>query len=425
MDSAKLTLNGHDYDLPTTVGEEGEVGIDIGKLRSNSGAITLDPGYGNTGSCRSAITFVNGEEGILRYRGIAIDELCEHASFEEVAQLLVHGELPSESALKTFHEAIVSNGDLPAGMLSMIDAFPANGHPMGVLASMTAALSTFYPDADPLEDIDGVFGALMGRAMSIAAAAYRKEKGLGSLPEVDPSASYAANFLRLCFSENGKEYKPPKTLEHALDMLLIVHADHEQNCSTSSVRMVGSSHANIFASITAGICGLWGPRHGGANQAVLEMLEQIQADGGDCSKYMELVKDKESGKRLMGFGHRVYKNFDPRAKIMKKACDEVLGELGVEDPLLDIARKLESIALEDDFFVKRKLYPNVDFYSGIVYRALGIPTEMFTVMFALGRLPGWLAHWKELRDENSRIHRPRQIYTGYTARPYVPMAQRG
>ncbi len=425
MNSARLTLNGNEFELPTLVGEEGEVGIDIAKLRGSSGAITLDPGYGNTGSCRSAITFVDGEKGILRYRGIAIDELSADASFEEVSHLLIHGELPTESTLKSFTSALAANNDLPKEMVTMIDAFPKDGHPMGILAAMMAALSTFYPDADPDADLDGVVAGLMGRAMSIAALSYRKQKGLGPLPEIDPSVSYAANFLRLSHAESGKEYKPSKVLEHALDMLLIVHADHEQNCSTSTVRMVGSSQANIFASMAGGICGLWGPLHGGANQAVLEMLEQIQANGGDCTKHMELVKDKESGVRLMGFGHRVYKNFDPRATIMKKACDEVLGELGIEDPLLDIARKLEKIALDDDFFVKRKLYPNVDFYSGIVYRAMGIPTDMFTVMFALGRMPGWLAHWKELRDEGSRIHRPRQIYTGYQARPYVPVADRG
>jgi citrate synthase len=425
MTTARLTLNGNEFDLPTLVGEEGEVGIDIGKLRGSSGAITLDPGYGNTGSCRSAITFVDGEKGTLRYRGIAIDDLSANADFEEVAHLLIHGELPSESTLKGFTSAIASNSDLPAGMIEMIDAFPKDAHPMGILAAMTAALSTFYPDADPETDLDGCVAGLMGRAMSIAAASLRKQKGLGPLPEIDPSASYAANFLRLSLAENGKDYTPSKVLEHALDMLLIVHADHEQNCSTSSVRMVGSSQANIFASMTAGICGLWGPLHGGANQAVLEMLEEIQSNGGDCTQYMELVKDKESGVRLMGFGHRVYKNFDPRATIMKKACDEVLGELGVTDPLLDIARKLEQIALDDEYFVKRKLYPNVDFYSGIVYRAMGIPTDMFTVMFALGRMPGWLAHWNELREEGARIHRPRQIYTGYQNRPYVPLADRG
>jgi len=425
MTTARLTLNGNEFDLPTLVGEEGEVGIDIGKLRGSSGAITLDPGYGNTGSCRSAITFVDGEKGILRYRGIAIDDLSANADFEEVAHLLIHGELPSESTLKGFTTALTRNSDLPDGMTAMIDAFPENAHPMGILAAMTAALSTFYPDVDPEADLDGCVAGLMGRAMSIAALSYRKQKGLGPLPEIDPSASYAANFLRLSLAENGKDYTPSKVMEHALDMLLIVHADHEQNCSTSSVRMVGSSQANIFASMSSGICGLWGPLHGGANQAVLEMLEDIQSNGGDCTKYMELVKDKESGVRLMGFGHRVYKNFDPRATIMKKACDEVLGELGVTDPLLDIARKLEQIALDDDYFVKRKLYPNVDFYSGIVYRAMGIPTDMFTVMFALGRMPGWLAHWNELREEGSRIHRPRQIYTGYQARPYVAIADRG
>jgi len=425
MDSARLTLNGNEFDLPTLVGEEGEVGIDIAKLRGASGAITLDPGYGNTGSCRSAITFVDGEKGILRYRGITIDDLCENASFEEVAYLLIHGELPSDSALTGFTSALAANSDLPEGMAAMIGAFPKDGHPMGILAAMTAALSTFYPDADPDANLDGCVAGLMGRVMSIAALSYRKQKGLGALPDLDPNASYAANFLRLSHAENGKDYTPSKVLEHALDMLLIVHADHEQNCSTSSVRMVGSSQANIFASMTGGICGLWGPLHGGANQAVLEMLEDIQSNGGDCSKYMELVKDKESGVRLMGFGHRVYKNFDPRATIMKKACDEVLGELGVTDPLLDIARKLEQIALDDDYFVQRKLYPNVDFYSGIVYRAMGIPTDMFTVMFALGRMPGWLAHWNELRAEGGRIHRPRQIYTGYQARPYVAMADRG
>ncbi len=421
---AKLTLNGEDYDLPVTVGSEGETGIDIMKLRGASGAITLDPGYGNTGSCESSITFIDGEKGILRYRGYPIDQLAEQADFLEICWLLIYGELPNAAELESFRSDLTTHTLLHEDMKKFFEGFPPHGHPMAILASMVTSLSTFYPPMAGDEHVDMNIRRLLAKLPTIAAFSYKKSIGQ---PFIYPrnDLDYCGNFLNMMFAVPSQLYQVNPTLSKALNMLLILHADHEQNCSTSTVRMVGSSQANLFASIAAGITALWGPLHGGANQKVLEMLQRIQDDGGDYQKYVAMAKDKDSGFRLMGFGHRVYKNFDPRARLLKGACDAVLTELGVTDPLLDIAKNLEKIALEDDFFVQRKLYPNVDFYSGIIYRAMGFPTEMFTVLFALGRLPGWIAQWKEMReDPKSRINRPRQIYTGATERPFVPVDKR-
>lgn len=420
MANAKLTLNGKDYSLPVIVGTEDEVAVDCTKLRSESGAITYDPGYGNTGSCKSAITFIDGEKGILRHRGYPIEDLAANATFTEVAYLLIYGELPNDKQIGAWRTDLSDHSVLHERMVKLIDHFPLTAHPMGMLASLVASMASFYPQNGE-DDIDVHITRLIAQVKTIAAFYYKWSIGQ---PFVYPrrESSYSTNFLRMMFGSNTEEWEVPKVLENALRMLLIVHADHEQNCSTSTVRMVGSSNANIYASMAAGICALWGPRHGGANQAVLEMLEEIRGAGGDYKGLMQKVKDKESGARLMGFGHRVYKNFDPRAQILKKSCDQVLKALGKTDPLLDIAKNLEAIALKDDYFVERNLYPNVDFYSGILYRAMGIPMEMFTVMFAIGRMPGWIAHWKEMRDEGSRIHRPRQIYTGETKRPYKKKA---
>ena len=424
MDSAQLTLNGEEYELPLVVGSENECGIDITKLRSSSGAVTLDSGYGNTGACESAICFINGEEGILRYRGYPIEQLAENASFPEVCFLLINGELPDAARLEKFSNDLTNHSMIHEDMKKFFEGYPASAHPMAVLSSMIASLATYYPEMEGSDDEDLNIVRILAKAKTIAAWAYKKSIGQ---PLVYPQndLSYCANFLRMMFAVPTEEYQVPKVLENALNLLLILHADHEQNCSTSTVRMVASSQANIFAALSAGICALWGPLHGGANQKVLEMLEVIRNDGSDFQKYVALAKDKDSDFRLMGFGHRVYKNFDPRATLLREACDEVLGELGVNDPLLEIAKQLEDVALNDDYFVQRRLYPNVDFYSGMLYRAMGIPTNMFTVMFALGRLPGWIAHLKELRgDPGSRIGRPRQIYTGPTQRDYVPLDQR-
>ena len=417
MPTAKLILNGNEFEFPVETGAEGELGIDISTLRAKTHAITLDPGYGNTGSCESAITFVDGEKGILRYRGYPIEDLASRSSFSRIAYLLIYGELANDEELAQWQADLTRHSFLHERMVKMLDHFPLTSHPMGTLTSLLASMSTFYPDHESEENIDLSIRRIMGQVKTMAAFAYKQAVGE---PFVYPLSGlgYCANFLRMMFGSPAEEYEIPRVLESALNMLLIVHADHEQNCSTSTVRMVGSSHANIFASMAAGVCALWGPLHGGANQAVIEMLEKIRDDGGDYSKFIEMAKDKDSGFRLMGFGHRVYKNFDPRATLMKKACDEVLDHLGVDDPLLDIAKHLETAALEDDFFVERKLYPNVDFYSGIIYRAMGIPVSMFTVMFAMGRMPGWIAHWKEMRSDGSRIHRPRQIYTGQTKREF-------
>jgi citrate synthase len=421
---AQLSLEGKQYELPVVVGSEGEVGIDIQQLRAQSGAITLDPGYGNTGACESAITFIDGEAGILRYRGYPIEEIAGKAQFTEICYLLIYGSLPSRAEFKQFEDRLTYHTLLHEDMKKFFEGFPSSAHPMAMLSSMVASLSAYYPDSTKSVDLDLNIARLLAKAPTVAAFSYKKSIGQPFMyPRND--LAYGSRFLNMMFAVPAEPYNVRPVLDRALNLLLILHADHEQNCSTSTVRMVGSSQANLFASISAGICALWGPLHGGANQAVIEMLEGIRDDGGDFKKYVDMAKDKNSGFRLMGFGHRVYKNFDPRARILKRMADDVLAELGVQDPLLDIAKSLEEVALHDDFFVSRKLYPNVDFYSGIIYRAMGIPTNMFTVMFALGRLPGWIAHWKEMLDDpKNRINRPRQIYTGPTQRPYVPLDQR-
>jgi citrate synthase len=416
-------LDGKEYELPTLVGSEGEVGIDISALRAKSNAITLDPGFGNTGSCRSAITFIDGEKGILRYRGYPIEQLAENATFSEVSYLLIYGELPNRQQVDEWRKKLTYHSMIHEDMKKFFEGFPPTAHPMAILSSMVASLSTYYAD-DPKSEADLNIVRLLAKLKTIAAYAYKKSIGQ---PMIHPrnELSYVANFLHMMFAVPTEPYAVPKVLEDALNALLILHADHEQNCSTSTVRLVGSSQANLYASISAGICALWGPLHGGANQEVLEMLERIRDDGGDFRKFVALAKDKKSSFKLMGFGHRVYKNFDPRAVILKKKCDEVLKLLGINDPLLEIAKHLEEVALSDEYFVERKLYPNVDFYSGIIYRAMGIPTNMFTVMFALGRLPGWIAHWKELRDDSTgRINRPRQIYIGPSERAFISIDKR-
>jgi citrate synthase len=419
--TARLVLDGKETELPVTVGPEGETGIDITQLRAKTGAITLDPGYGNTGACESAITFIDGEAGILRYRGYPIEELAGQARFTEVCYLLIYGKLPDQQELQKFEQRLTYHTLLHEDMKKFYEGFPASAHPMAMLSSMISSLSAYYPDE---VDVDLHIARLLAKSATIAAFSYKKNVGQ---PFIYPrnDLSYCSNFLYMMHAVPSEPYKVRPVFERALDLLLILHADHEQNCSTSTVRMVGSSQANLFASISAGVCALWGPLHGGANQAVIEMLERIRADHGDYKKYIDMAKDKSSGFRLMGFGHRVYKNFDPRARILKKMTDDVLEELGIDDPLLEIAKRLEEVALHDEFFVSRKLYPNVDFYSGIIYRAMGIPTNMFTVMFALGRMPGWIAHWREMRnDPSTRINRPRQIYTGETQRPFAPIEQR-
>jgi citrate synthase len=419
MSTAKLTLDGKEYEFPLVVGSEGEVGIEISKLREKTGAVTLDDGYGNTGSCRSAITFIDGDRGILRYRGYPIEQL-EQARFTEVAYLLIYGKLPSDAELRAWREKLTRHSLIHEDMKKFFEGFSSNAHPMAILSAMVASFSTYYPDTDD-EALNIV--RLLAKAKTVAAFSYKKSIGQPFMYPIN-ELSYTENFMHMMFAVPAEPYRVSSTLDKALNLLLILHADHEQNCSTSTVRMVGSSGANLFASISAGICALWGPLHGGANQAVIEMLEMIRKDGGNYQKYVDLAKKKDSGFRLMGFGHRVYKNFDPRSRILKKAADAVLDELGIDDPMLEIAKGLEEIALKDDYFVERKLYPNVDFYSGILYRAMAIPTDMFTVMFALGRLPGWIAHWKEMRDEGTRINRPRQIYTGATERDFVPVDRR-
>ncbi len=419
MSSATITLDGKNNDFPAFAGTENEAAIDCTHLRKVTGAITYDPGYGNTGSCKSAITFIDGDKGILRYRGYPIEDLAGTLQFSKVAYLLIHGELPNEAQFKVWREELTRQSLVHESLLKFFDHFPVTAHPMNILASMISSMSSFYPyDAEDEEHINLNVMRLLGQVKTLAAFSYKKSVGQ---PVIYPQnhLSYAANFLRMMFGQPTEEYVVSPVLERALDALLILHADHEQNCSTSTVRMVGSSRANLYASISSGVNALWGPLHGGANQAVLEMLQMIQADGGDYKKYVEKAKDKDDSFRLMGFGHRVYKNFDPRAKLLREACDDVLKELGINDPLLDIAKNLEGIALNDEFFIERKLYPNVDFYSGIIYRAMGIPTEMFTVLFSIGRMPGWIAHWLEMRnDPEFRIHRPRQIYVGPTERRY-------
>lgn len=426
-DKATLEYNGQKYEFPVIKGTEEEMAIDIKSLRSATGGIiTIDPGYKNTGSCESAITFLDGEKGILRYRGYAIEELAEKADFLEVAYLLIFGELPNKGQLSKFHNDIKEESHVDEEMKKILDGFPKSAHPMGVLSSLTSALIAFNPSSVDVSSEQAMYKSIvriLAKFPVLVAWTLRKKKGL-PLDYGDDTLGYVENIHKMMFKKPNQEYKRSKVVIDALDKLLILHADHEQNCSTSTVRMVGSSHAGLFASLSAGISALWGPLHGGANQAVLEMLEAIEADGGDTKKYMAKAKDKDDPFRLMGFGHRVYKNFDPRAKIIKKAADEVLGNLGIEDPILEIAKGLEREALEDSYFVDRKLYPNVDFYSGIIYRALGIPTEMFTVMFALGRLPGWIAQWREMRLRGEPIGRPRQVYIGENLRPFVEVDKR-
>lgn len=424
--TAELILDGKSYQYPTIEGSEGEKAIDIAKLRDETGYITIDSGYKNTGATKSAITFLDGEEGILRYRGYAIEDLAEKANFLGVAYLLINGELPNKEQYDQFDNAIRRHTLVNEDMRRIFDGFPVNAHPMGVMSAMVSAMSGFYPDSydDKVPDhTETHIIRLLAKFPTLATWCYKKSNG-HPINYPKNSLDYCSNFLHMMFSLPVEEYTVDPVVSAALNKLLILHADHEQNCSTSTVRLVGSSKANIYSSISAGISALWGPLHGGANQEVIEMLEDIKADGGDVMKFVNKAKDKNSGFRLMGFGHRVYKNFDPRAKIIKKAADDILGKLGVNDPVLEIAKGLEEAALHDDYFVSRKLYPNVDFYSGIIYRALGIPTNMFTVMFALGRLPGWIAQWKEMRANKEPIGRPRQIYTGATLRPFVELENR-
>ena len=424
---ATLEIDGKKYEFPLIEGTENEIAIDIKTLRAVTGGVTtIDPGYKNTGSCESAITFLNGEEGILRYRGYAIEELAEKADFLEVAYLLIFGELPTKDELEKFHTDIKAQSHVDEDVKKILDGFPKSAHPMGVLSSLTSALVAFNPtsvNVDSEEEMYNAIVRIMAKFPVLTAWAYRKRAGL-PLDYGDDSLGYVENFVKMMFKKPSSDYESDKVVVNALDKLLILHGDHEQNCSTSTVRMVGSSHAGLFVSISAGINALWGPLHGGANQAVIEMLEAIKEDGGDTKKFMAKAKDKNDPFRLMGFGHRVYKNFDPRAKIIKVAADEVLASLGVDDPILDIAKGLEKEALEDPYFVERKLYPNVDFYSGIIYRAMSIPVGMFTPMFALGRLPGWIAQWKEMRLRKEPIGRPRQVYIGETLRPFKEISER-
>ena len=424
---AIIEIEGKKYEFPLIEGTENELAIDIKTLRGLTGGVTtLDPGFKNTGSCESAITFLNGEKGILQYRGYSIEELAEKAEFLEIAYLLIFGELPTEEELYKFHTDIKEQSHVDEDVKKILDGFPKAAHPMGVLSSLTSALVAFNPSSVNVDSEEEMYNAIvriLGKFPVLTAWTYRKHTGL-PLDYGDNSLGYVENFLKMMFKKPSDEYDCNPIVADALNKLLILHADHEQNCSTSTVRIVGSSNAGLFVSISAGINALWGPLHGGANQAVIEMLEAIKADDGDTKKYMAKAKDKNDPFRLMGFGHRVYKNFDPRAKIIKSAADEVFAELGVEDPILDIAKGLEKEALEDQYFVDRKLYPNVDFYSGIIYRSLGIPTDMFTPMFALGRLPGWIAQWKEMRIRKEPIGRPRQIYTGKTLRPFIKVADR-
>ena len=424
--TVKLIYNDKTYDFPLVKGTENELGIDIKSLRAQTGLVTLDPGFKNSGSCQSEITFLNGEKGELKYRGYSIEDLADGASFLEVAFLLIFGKLPTKEQLEKFQNDIRKESLVDEDLKAILKSFPRKAHPMGALASLTSALTAFNPSSVDVESDEDMYNAIvtiMAKFPVLCAWTHRKVKGL-PLNYSSNELSYEDNIAQMMFRMPNETYVPSPTVNSALNKLLILHADHEQNCSTSTVRIVGSSHAGLFASISAGISALWGPLHGGANQAVIEMLEAIKADGGDTKKYMAKAKDKSDPFRLMGFGHRVYKNFDPRARIIKVAADEVLNELGIEDPILDIAKGLEQEALNDPYFVDRKLYPNVDFYSGIIYRAMGISTEMFTVMFALGRLPGWIAQWREMRKNNEPIGRPRQIYTGEVNLAFVPIEKR-
>jgi citrate synthase len=424
---AELHYDGKVYELPIIEGTENETAIDISKLRQDAGIITLDRGFKNTGSTESAITFLDGEKGILRYRGYSIEDLAENASFLEVAFLLIYGELPNSKELDNFQEEVSKHTLVHEDVRAILDGFPSKSHPMGVLSSLVSSLTAFYPKSlDPNRSAEEVNGTIIRSIAKLPTLAAWSFKNRMRQPVIYPdnSLGYCENFIRMMFSLPTVNYEVNPVITSALNKLLILHADHEQNCSAATVRIVGSSHASLYASISAGIAALWGPLHGGANQAVIEMLEQIKEDGGDVNKYVEKAKDKSDPFRLMGFGHRVYKNFDPRAKIIKKAADDVLAQLGVEDPILEIALKLEKVALKDQYFKDRGLYPNVDFYSGIIYRALGIPSDMFTVMFALGRLPGWIAQWKEMRENHEPIGRPRQIYIGENERKYVSINKR-
>ena len=425
---AEIKVGDVNFETDVVVGSEGERGIDIAKLRDKTGLVTLDPAFVNTASTKSAVTFIDGDKGILRYRGIPIEQLAEKSTFVETAYLLIYGALPSKEQLSNFSTLLTRHSMIHEDMKHFFDGYPSTAHPMAVLSAMICSLSSYYPEAldvNNTEMIDITIARIVSKVRTIAAYAFKKSIGQ---PFVYPknSLKYCGNFLHMMFSVPAEPYEVDPEIERILNQLLILHADHEQNCSTSTVRLVGSSKANLFASIAAGVCALWGPLHGGANQEVIEMLENIKNDGGNVKKYVAMAKDKNSNFRLMGFGHRVYRNFDPRAKIIKQACDKTLAKLGINDPLLDLAKQLEEAALTDSYFVERKLYPNVDFYSGIIYRALGFPTNMFTVMFALGRLPGWVAHWKEmLEDPTTKIGRPRQIYTGPTETNYVPIEERG
>jgi citrate synthase len=427
-EKAKLELDGKPaMDLPIVTGSENESAIDIANLRAQTGLVTIDPAFVNTASTTSNITFLDGEKGILRYRGIPIEELAEQSTFVETSYLLIYGHLPSKSELQRFSTLLTRHSMLHEDMRRFFDGYPGTAHPMAILSAMVCSLSSFYPeaiDAMNVAERDITITRLLSKVRTIAAYAYKKSIGQ---PFIYPKneLSYCANFLNMMFAVPAEPYAVDEELVKVTNLLLILHADHEQNCSTSTVRLVGSAQTNLFASISAGICALWGPLHGGANQEVVEMLQAIHRDGGDVSKYVGMAKDKKSGFRLMGFGHRVYKNFDPRAKIIKRAADRVLAKLGIHDPLLDIAKGLEEVALKDEYFIERKLYPNVDFYSGIIYRAMGFPTNMFTVLFALGRLPGWIAHWKEMIESPAtKIGRPRQIYTGPTLTHYIPIEKR-
>jgi citrate synthase len=425
--TVELIIDGKSYTFPVVEGSENEMAIDISDLRDQTGYITLDVGYKNTGATKSAITFLDGETGILRYRGYAIEDLAEKSSFLEVAYLLIFGELPTKTEFSKFTNDITKRTLVHEDIRKILDGFPSTSHPMGVLSSLFCAQTAFYPESlDPNRSAEGVYLSIirsMAKMPTFAAWSYKNAVG-HPLNYPDNNLGYCARFLKMMFGLPAQEFEVDQVVADALDKLLILHADHEQNCSTSTVRIVGSSKASIYSSISAGINALWGPLHGGANQEVIVMLESIKKDGGNIDKWIAKAKDKNDPFRLMGFGHRVYKNFDPRAKIIKKAADDVLNKLGVNDPVLEIAKKLEEIALKDSYFVERKLYPNVDFYSGIIYRALGLPVDMFTVMFAMGRLPGWIAQWRELRANNEPIGRPRQVYTGAKLRAYTEISKR-
>ena len=425
-DTAKLEMEGKSIELPIVSGTQNEKAVDITKLRSETGFITLDSGFGNTGSVQSSITYIDGEKGVLKYRGIPIEELAEKSDFVETSYLLIYGRLPSAEELANFRKDLTYHSLIHEDMLRFYDGYPTRAHPMAILSSMVCSLSAYYPDSlDPndMSQVDRIIPRLLSKLRTIAAYSYKKSIGQ---PVIYPrnSLSFCENFLYMMFAVPSESYHVDPEITKALNMLLILHADHEQNCSTSTVRVVGSSDANLFASISSGICALWGPKHGGANQAVIEMLQEIHANGGSAKAAIAAAKDKSNPFKLMGFGHRVYKNFDPRATVIKASCDKILAKLGIDDPLLQIAKDLEEEALKDPYFVDRKLFPNVDFYSGILYRAMGIPTEMFTVMFALGRLPGWIAHWLEMKKAGDRISRPRQIYTGPAEASYVPVTER-